>query len=84
MAGPVRVEALEVTREEDGFIVHDRDRDRVHYLNHTGVLVLELCDGTRSAAAIARLIQRAYGLDEPPQREVDEVLGRMKDEGLVR
>jgi hypothetical protein len=80
---PTRVETLEITREEDGFIVYQAARDRVHYLNHTGVLVLELCDGHRSPADIAALIQRAYALPAPPRREVDEILVRMKDEGLI-
>jgi coenzyme PQQ synthesis protein D (PqqD) len=79
-----RVDGLEINQEEDGFIVYQPETDRVHYFNHTGILILELCDGRRSPAEIADLLKRAYDLPEAPQREVDEVLTRMRDEGLVQ
>jgi coenzyme PQQ synthesis protein D (PqqD) len=81
---PERVEGLEVSQEDDGFIVYQPETDRVHYFNHTGILILELCDGQRTPAEIAQLIGHGYGLAESPQREVDEILTRMRDEGLVR
>jgi hypothetical protein len=78
-----RVPGLEVTEAEDGFLIYQRERDRVHYLNHTSVLVLELCTGRNSTDEIVDAVQKAYALPEAPQREVIEVLRQMHDEGLV-
>jgi hypothetical protein len=80
---PERIEGLEITRVEDGFLIYQRDRDRVHYLNHTAVLVLELCNGRNGAGEIAELVRKTYGLPRAPEREVDEVLGQLHDEGLI-
>jgi hypothetical protein len=41
-----------------------------------------LCDGQNSPAEIAELVKNAYGLAERPQKEVDEILVKMKEEGL--
>ena len=83
MERPRRTDGLKVDQVDDGFIIYQPERDRVHYLNHTAVLILELCDGRRSPADIAELVRKAYGLAEPPQREVDEMLARARDEGLT-
>jgi len=80
---PRRVDGLEVTPVEDGFMIYQPDQDRVHYLNHTAVLVLELSNGRRSSAEIAALLQQAYKLPKLPLKEVDETLARMTAEGLV-
>jgi hypothetical protein len=50
---PKRVDGLEINPAEDGFIIYQPEQDRVHYLNHTAVLVLELCNGKNTAAGIA-------------------------------
>jgi hypothetical protein len=56
----------------------------VHYLNHTAVLVLELCNGDVTADEIPRLLEQAYDLAEPPTAEVAECLDKLRDEGLIR
>ncbi len=76
-------EGLELTPVDDGAIIYDRERDRVHYLNPTAVLVLELCDGANDAVEIARLLQGHFSLVEPPQAEVEAVIAQFLDEGLV-
>ncbi len=81
---PRQVEGIEVNRVADGYIVYQPDRDRVHYLNHTAVLVLELCTGTIAAGEIPTLLKRAYDLPDAPTSEVAECLARLLDEGLVR
>ncbi|HEY3673794.1 MAG TPA: PqqD family protein [Acidimicrobiia bacterium] len=58
--------------------------DRVHYLNATAAVVFELCTGENSEAEIADLVGTAYGLDEPPQREVASCLDHLQLEGIVR
>ena len=80
---PQRASRLEVQEVEDGFMIHQPERDRVHYLNHTAVLVLELCTGENSPARIAELVGAAYGLAETPETEVAAVLEKLRDEGLV-
>jgi hypothetical protein len=80
---PKRVDDLKIDQVDDGFIVHQPGRDRVHYLNHTAVLALELCDGSRTVAEVAELVRQLYGLAEPPEQEIGEILGRARDEGLM-
>jgi hypothetical protein len=75
---------IEVNKVADGYIVYYPERDRVHYLNHTAVLVLELCTGDIRAGELPALLQAAYGLTEPPTDEVAQCLGKLLDEGLVR
>ena len=81
---PQRIEGLEITSVDDGFLIYQPEKDRVHYLNHTAVLILELCNGLRSPAEIAELIQKTYDLPDAPTMEVDEVLEKMREEGLAR
>lgn len=81
---PQQVHGIEVNRVVDGYIVYQPDRDRVHYLNHTAVLVLELCTGAISAHDMPGLVQDTYALAEAPRAEVAECLARLLEEGLVR
>jgi hypothetical protein len=83
MTRPRRIDGLEITESDDGYVVYDRARDRVHFMNHTAVFVLELCDGRHAAGDIARLVQRTYSLDRAPERETRDLLSRLLDEGLT-
>ena len=84
MAGnPRQVEALEINQVEDGFIIYQPEKDRVHFLNHTAVLVLELCDRNHSPEEIVQVVAGAYSLAEAPQSHVMEILGQFESEGLV-
>ena len=83
IGNPTRLGNLESIPADDGYIVYDQGQDRVHYLNPVAALVLELCTGDNSAAEIAELVRDAYGLAQAPAAEVDEVLGKMKAEGLL-
>jgi hypothetical protein len=80
---PVAVEGIEVVPTADGYVVYHEQRDRVHYLNHTAVLVLELCTGENSVEEIVQALQLAYELPEPPEAETAECLTRLRAEGLV-
>lgn len=75
---------VEVNEVADGYIVHQPDRARVHYLNHTAAIVMELCNGRNAEADMAGLLQAAYGLSAPPAEEVDECLKTLRREGLIR
>lgn len=77
-------DGLQISQAASGYVVFDESRDRVHYLNHTAVLILELCDGELSPEDIAAYLQEAYSLSEPPTTEVEAYLARLAEEGLVR
>ena len=49
----------------DGYVIYDKKRNEVHYLNTTAVIVYQLCDGKRSVGDIAEFIKEAYELDKP-------------------
>ena len=82
-ARPRPVAGIQVNEVADGYVVYDPSRERVHYLNHTAVLVLELCTGQTRAADLPGLIQEAYDLPEPPVEEVAACLESLFQEGLV-
>jgi hypothetical protein len=82
-ACPRMSEGIEINKVADGYIVYQPDRDRVHYLNHTAVLVLELCNGSTRAGDLPGLLEAAYSLSGPPTAEVSECLAKLLEEGLV-
>jgi hypothetical protein len=80
---PRRADGIEINPVPDGYIIYQPSRDRVHYLNHTAVLVLELCTGRVRAADIPRLLKDAYDLPEVPTGEIATCLEKLSTEGLV-
>jgi hypothetical protein len=80
---PVRAPDLEINEVADGYIVYQPDRDRVHYLNQTAALVLELCNGRNAEADLPELLRLAWDLPVPPVEEVAECLETMRKEGLI-
>jgi Coenzyme PQQ synthesis protein D (PqqD) len=80
---PRKSDGLEIDEAEDGFVVYQPDRARVHYLNPTANLILELCDGSLTAPQIAGLVGEAFGLAAPPTQEVLEALATLQAEGLT-
>lgn len=81
---PKRVDGLDINPAEDGYIIYQPEFDRVHYLNATAVLILELCTGQNSEQDIVELIKSQYGIEEGSAETVRETLTKMKSEGLVR
>ena len=80
---PKKTDDIEINEVDDGYVVYHRDRDRVHYLNHTAALVLEFCTGENDAEAMPGLLKQAYELEEAPVGEVEECLTKLYEEGLV-
>jgi len=74
---------LDIREFEDAYMIHQPERDRVHYLNHTAVLILELCTGENTAAEIAEILRTTYGLDATPEKEVHQLMRNLIDEGLI-
>jgi hypothetical protein len=83
-SSPRAAAGIEVNLVEDGCVIYDPALDRVHYLNHTAVLVLELCTGDIKAADLPGLVQSAYGLPEAPVQEIEACLDKLIAEGLLR
>jgi hypothetical protein len=77
------VDGLEITPSSDGYIVYQQDKDRVHYLNQTAAIVLELCNGRNSTMDIPELIRDAFDLSSPPVLEVKGCLEGLQREGLI-
>jgi len=46
---PHKAPDVDVHEVVDGFVVYHPSRNRVHYLNHTAAIVLELCTGENDA-----------------------------------
>jgi hypothetical protein len=80
---PRVVDGLTRSEMEDGLSVSHPGSTRVHFLNHTGALILELCTGDHDVAAIVGLIQATFLLREPPEIEVRQLLQQAIDAGLV-
>ena len=80
---PEKIEGLELNEAEGGVIIFNEKLDRVHHLNNTAAIVLELCDGHRGVEEIAAMVALAFGLDEPPLVATERCLATLRLEGLV-
>lgn len=74
---------LEVNVVSDGYVVHDGGKDRIHYLNQTAAVVLELCNGTFAEQDMPLFLQRAFELPEAPVADVVACLASLRHEGLI-
>ena len=81
---PQRIEGLDVCEVVDGYVVYEAGTDRVHYLNSTAALILELCTGDNSREDITTLLRSAFDLAAAPDAEVGDILGSFAREGLIR
>ena len=78
---PRAVGALDWSEMDGAFILSRPEGD--HVLNQTGALMLELANGRHGVDEIVEIVRRAFGLAEPPEREVREFLDRASRVGLV-
>ncbi len=78
-----RAPNLDIRPLPDGYVVYQPARDRVHYLNATAALLLELCDGSPRIADLADLLATAYGVDDVPAGEVVRCLHLLLAEELL-
>jgi len=74
---------IEINEIADGFVIYDPKRDRVHYLNQTAGVILELCNGRVTSDELPALLQTAYELPAPPVEEVTTCVQTLLKEGLV-
>jgi coenzyme PQQ synthesis protein D (PqqD) len=80
---PKRVEGLDISPVDDGFVIYEEEKERVHYLNYTAKIVLLLCNGANSATDIAGLLKEHFQLHEPPLSDVESILESFLEEGLI-
>lgn len=83
-AKPVQSEGLEIFPEADGYVVHQPARNKVHFLNHTAVFVLELCNGRHRIGEIESILAGSFDMTESPAEVVAKILGQFVEEDLVR
>jgi hypothetical protein len=79
-----QAEGLEITEVPDGRVVYQASAGKVHYLNPTAIIVLELCASRQSAAQIADFLKDAYSLGDAPTESVNACIRSLLDEGLLR
>jgi len=84
MGNPKQDADIRIFEADDGCVVYHRQKDRVHFLNHTAVLLLELCNGRHSIPEMITSLAQSYGLDAPPEKEIREVIDKFAQEGLIR
>jgi hypothetical protein len=80
---PRQIEDLKIEQAADGFMVYAEKQNRVHYLNHTAALVLELCNGEVTVDEMVDYIKEAYDLPDAPAKEVKECLATLRKEKLI-
>ncbi len=81
---PRMADNIEINQVEDGYVIYQADRDRVHYVNKSAVVVLESCTGKNTHEEIERILQEAFDLPEVPEKEVTECLESLYQEGLIQ
>jgi Coenzyme PQQ synthesis protein D (PqqD) len=80
---PKIVDGLDLNELDDGMVVFSESTDTVHHLNHTAAVVLQFCDGTHDADAIAGFVAAAFGLADPPVGATKDCLEALNRQGLV-
>jgi hypothetical protein len=83
-ARPTRKSDLVIEFVGDGYLVYDHTANRMHSLNHTAAVVLELCTGENDVTEIARLLGRGYQLPSAPETATRECVESLFAEDLVR
>lgn len=81
---PRQADGIEINKVDDGYVVYQPARDRIHYLNHTAAIVLELCNGETPTDSIADLLKDAYDLPNTPADEIQQCLDKLYEEELIR
>jgi hypothetical protein len=75
---------LDINEVGDGYVIYQKEKDKVHYLNKTAVLVLESCTGENTVDNIGTIVKDTYELSEVPEKEVADCLDTLFQEGLIK
>ena len=80
---PRQVEGLEIHEQPDGCVVYQKSREKVHFLNHTAVFLLELCNGRHSIEEIRKIYSATFDRSTAPDQEIAAVLEQFVAEELI-
>jgi len=90
-AGPARgggmlvhSDGIEISPVADGYVVYHPGRDRVHHLNPTAALVLELCTGGNTATDIGAALRAVFGPGKPVDSQIGPCIDQLLSEGLIQ
>jgi hypothetical protein len=83
-ARPRAVEELEVTEVEDGLVVYDPKRNRVHYLDPVASVVFTLCDGARNRHHIIEATTGLFKSSDVSTRDVEACVEQLEDERVLQ
>jgi hypothetical protein len=75
---------LEVTPVPDGAMIYQKQRERVHYLNPTALIVFELCGMGKTVDEMITFVADSFALDSRPVAEIRSCLDSLVGEELVR
>ena len=74
---------ITLTDVPDGAVVHDERGLELHFLNPVAAAIIMLCDGSLSAAAIARILHEEFALAEVPLPAVNSCLKQLLTARLI-
>jgi hypothetical protein len=75
--------ACKTSRAGDSIVLYQAKTEKVHHLNPTAAMVYELCGAGKPLGEIARSVQIAFSLPEPPISDVWACVERFAAEGLI-
>ncbi len=76
-------DGIEVHEMKDGFILYNPSSDTVHFMNHSAMVIWELCTGNNSVHAIGAMIDELYELDMQSGDMVRKTLEDLASLGLI-
>ena len=79
----LKIEGLQINEVADGYVVYEKTKDRVHFLNPVAALIFELCDGSHTVAEMRSILISGYDLSKFPDNEFQVALKTMLAEGLI-
>ncbi len=80
----IQATGLDVHETDDGLVVYDADRDRVHYLNETAAAIFVLAEPGTTVDSLAAELASLWGLDDAPTEEVGRGVAQLLAEGLLQ
>jgi len=80
---PKKTDGLEITDTEAGFAVFDPKNGKVHFLNNTGVIILEICDGNHSIDEVVGMIESSYSVTDVTKEEIRNYIENLYHENLL-
>ena len=80
---PRRAAGVELAELPGGLIVRQTEPSRVHQLNNTASVILDLCDERRTLIQIAEVMAEAFELEGLPLHEVAACVAELRRTGVL-